>query len=176
MQTQADGVQWRTPKRSNGDAGRMKRLLSAAIQLILLAPALICVPYILAIVPALFPPSEPNRIKSIFEFSLAASILVGLMTSVIVIFSDANRIRANKNSKQIFQTGLALGIYGGCSILIWAVKYIVHERSPHYGGAILGWNLFLDPPIAEVTYLFVLLTRRNRPGNERSILPVDKLT
>jgi hypothetical protein len=155
----------------------MKRLFSAAIQLILLAPALICVPYVLAIVPALFPPSEPNRIKSIFEFSLAASILVGLMTSVIVIFAGANRIRADKNSKQIFQTGLALGIYDGCSILIWAVKYIVHEGSPHQSVAILSWTLFLGPPIAELTYLFVLLVRPIRhPGNERSVLPVDKLT
>jgi hypothetical protein len=176
MLSEADGLQWRKSERSKGDENRMKRLLSAAIQLILLAPALICVPYVVAIVPALFPPSESNRIKSIFEFSLAASILLGLMTAVIVIFSGANHIRTDSNSKKIIQLGLALGIYGGCSVLIWAVKYIVHERAPHYGSAILSWALFLGPPIAEVTYLFVSLMRPIRPRNERSVLSTGKLT
>lgn len=157
----------------------MKRSLSMAIQITLLVPAMLCVPYILMLLPTILLDLASHvigLIEAIFGLSVAVSILAGLVASWTVILSGANRVKGDKPLKIKVQVGLALGIFAGGSVLIWAVKFIVHEGSSHQGSAIFSWLLFLSPPIAEVTYQLVRLIMPVSPRDERSALPADKAT
>jgi hypothetical protein len=153
----------------------VKRSVSTTIQIILLAPALLCAPFVLMVTPVIFldwADGTINLIEAVFALSLAISIIAGLLASWKVILSGTNFIREQQMLKTKVQIGLALGTFGGCSVLVWAIKFIVHEGLPRPNAAIIAWSLFLGPSIALLAYQFLTLFKA--AGDTRSPSSADK--
>jgi hypothetical protein len=155
------------------------RFVTASIQLIIIAPGIFIIPFtfgapILVILGLFDPTSKSNLILVTFVVALAASIFAGVVASVSVILSGANYITMNKSLKTKAQTGLALGIVGGCSAMIWLAKFIMHEGYARPWGGIESWVLFFGPSIALVTYQFLALTLLVHSNQEATVLPASK--
>jgi hypothetical protein len=155
------------------------RFVTVAIRLIIIAPGILIIPFtfgapILVILGLLDPTSKSNLILVTFVVALSASIFAGVVASVSVILSGTNHIRMNKSQKTKAQTGLALGIVGGCSAMIWLAKFIMHEGYARPWGVIESWVLFFGPSIALMTYQFVALTRPVHSNQEATVLQASK--
>lgn len=152
----------------------MKRSQSALKQIVCLVPGTLFFPFVLLLLPTIFldlADHTINLVEAIFALSIAVSILAGLVAAWSVILSGANRIRINYSLKATVEVALALGTFGGCSVLIWAVKFIAQDKSADLAGAILAilfWTLFLGTPVSVLTYQFVGLIRAVRPKQDRT--------
>lgn len=143
--------------------------MAKALQIIFLAPAILSLPFIvLAPVDAILElvGHTMGFAEATLTALLAAGILAGLAASVIVMFSDANYIRTNTFLKTTVPTALALGIVGGCSVLIWIAGFIEHDGSTRAWVAICSWAVFIGPPVGLLTYQFFKLVTAARSGWE----------
>jgi hypothetical protein len=147
----------------------MKRFITAAIQIILLAPAIVGVPFILRAVPVAIMGLRDHTsslAEVVFIGSVALSCFAGVVASLVLILSGANRVARNDSLKARVRIGLMLGAIGMCSVLAWITTFIVRSKETHHGYMILVWVLYSGPSIALVTYQFVSLFGTRRPDQE----------
>jgi hypothetical protein len=153
------------------------RFITLAIQLIIIAPGILLVPFTfgapLLVILGLFD-HKTNLIQVTLIVLLAASLFAGVVASVFVIFSHENYLTMKKSLKTKAQTGLALGIVGGCSAMIWLAKYIMGQGFAHPWSDIESWSLFFGPSIALLTYQLLALSRPVHSVQEATDLPASK--
>jgi hypothetical protein len=117
---------------------------------------------------------QSSFIRAALITLLAASIFAGVVASVLVILSRENYIAANKSLKIKVQTGLALGIVGGFSGLIWLAEFIMHQETRRPWSDVESWTLFFGPSIALMTYQLFALRRPVRSVREATTSPASE--
>ena len=155
----------------------MRRVIIKVIQIVLLAPATLSGPFLLMLIPTAFLDlidHVTSLIETILVIVFAVCSFLGLLASWVVVLSGIDHVRAKKPMKTQVQTGLGVGIVGGCSILIWTVHYIRHEGLPQPGAAILSWSIFIGSPIAVLTYQFLDLIRKVPSAKQTAMATVDR--
>jgi hypothetical protein len=145
---------------------------TTAIQIICLLPALMSGPFLIdAIAAAVLDYRISGLPTTIFEVLLGAGILSGIAASLVLISSGAH-VRKDHQLARLVRAGLAVGIVGGCAVLIWIARFIEHDPAASAKGiAILSWAVFCGPPIALLAFQFLGLTRTIHRDLSREELP-----
>ena len=154
----------------------MKRLFIKGLQIVCILPATASVPFILwAILASILDLLDKTYgfAEVILAVAIGVSILSGVAASWAVISSEINYFRTYVSFKRKAQIGLALGAVGGCSVLIWAAKFIIALNTSRHDKrtAFLSWVLFCGPSIALVSSQFVVLITAGTHIKKRNELP-----
>ena len=128
----------------------MKRTFIKGIQIICILPATASGPFVFwAIFAQILDLLDKTSgfATVILPVAIGISILSGIGASWAVISSEMTYFRTNASFKRKVQIGLMLGAVGGCSVLIWAAKFIIALNTSMHDKrtAILSWVVFCAP-------------------------------